>query len=109
MGGRVSGMRALLSLPLKRRNGRSMAEARTAIVTGAGKRVGAHIAEALVSDGWNVIAHVHHADDQVPNGAVKAVADLTNAKCAEIIFAAADGPVSLLINNAARFAWDGFG
>jgi len=86
-----------------------MAEGRTAIVTGAGKRVGAHLAEALLSDGWNVVAHVHHADDQVPKGAAKVVADLTNPDCAEIIFAAVKAPVSLLINNAARFAWDGFG
>jgi NAD(P)-dependent dehydrogenase (short-subunit alcohol dehydrogenase family) len=83
----------------------------TAIVTGAGKRVGAEIARALVEQGWNVIAHVHHADDEVPRGAEKVVADLAEADCAETVFAAAAGqtPVSLLVNNAARFAWDGFG
>jgi len=82
---------------------------RTAIVTGAGKRVGAHLAGALVSDGWAVIAHVHHADDEVPEGATKVVADLADVDCADRIFAVAEGPISLLINNAARFAWDGFG
>lgn len=84
---------------------------RTAIVTGAGKRVGAVIAEALLADGWSVIAHVHHGDDSVPAGATKAVADLTDPACAEMIFDAAVSlpPVRLLINNAARFAWDGFG
>jgi NAD(P)-dependent dehydrogenase (short-subunit alcohol dehydrogenase family) len=83
----------------------------TAIVTGAGKRVGAAIAAALVEQGWRVVAHVHHAEDEVPAGATKVVADLADPDCAEIIFAAADGlpPVRLLINNAARFAWDGFG
>jgi NAD(P)-dependent dehydrogenase (short-subunit alcohol dehydrogenase family) len=86
-----------------------MAEGRTAIVTGAGKRVGAHLAEALLGDGWKVVAHVHHADDEVPEGAAKVVADLADPDCAEIIFAAVDGRVSLLVNNAARFAWDGFG
>ena len=86
-----------------------MAEGRTAIVTGAGKRVGAHLAEALLGDGWTVVAHVHHADDEVPEGAAKIVADLADPNCAEIIFAAVDGRVSLLVNNAARFAWDGFG
>lgn len=88
-----------------------MAATRTAIVTGAGKRVGAAIAEALLSDGWSVVAHVHHDGDEVPAGAVKAVADLTGAACADAIFAAARGlpPVRLLVNNAARFAWDGFG
>jgi NAD(P)-dependent dehydrogenase (short-subunit alcohol dehydrogenase family) len=84
---------------------------RTAIVTGAGKRIGREIAAALVEDGWTVVAHVHHEEDTVPEGAVKVVADLAQPDCAERIFAAADGlpPVRLLINNASRFAWDGFG
>jgi NAD(P)-dependent dehydrogenase (short-subunit alcohol dehydrogenase family) len=87
-----------------------MESERTAIVTGAGKRVGADIARALVGDGWNVIAHVHHPADKVPSGAVKVVADLAQPDCADVIFAAAaDQPVRLLVNNAARFAWDGFG
>lgn len=84
---------------------------KTAMVTGAGKRVGREIAAALIEDGWSVIAHVHHDSDDVPAGAVKAVADLAEPRCAEKIFTAAEGlpPVRLLINNAARFAWDGFG
>jgi NAD(P)-dependent dehydrogenase (short-subunit alcohol dehydrogenase family) len=88
-----------------------VAEARTAIVTGAGKRVGASIARALADAGWSVVAHVHHEADQVPAGTVKVVADLTDPDCAETVFAAANGlsPVRLLVNNAARFAWDGFG
>jgi len=83
----------------------------TAIVTGAGKRVGAIIAEALVRDGWKVVAHVHHAEDDVPSGCVRVVADLADPASPEAIFAAADGlpPIRLLVNNAARFAWDGFG
>jgi NAD(P)-dependent dehydrogenase (short-subunit alcohol dehydrogenase family) len=86
-------------------------ETRTAIVTGGGKRVGEAIVRALLEDGWAVVAHVHQVDDAVPQGSVKAVADLTEAKCAGRIFAAADGlpPVRLLVNNAARFAFDGFG
>jgi NAD(P)-dependent dehydrogenase (short-subunit alcohol dehydrogenase family) len=86
-----------------------MDERRTAIVTGAGKRVGAEIARSLLADGWSVVAHVHHTDDEVPAGAVKVAADLADPGCADAIFAAADGPVTLLVNNAARFAWDGFG
>ena len=84
---------------------------RTAIVTGAAKRVGAVIAAELVADGWTVIAHVHHADDTVPDGAVKAVAELSETGCAAAIFAAAEGlpPVGLLVNNAARFAGDELG
>ena len=87
-----------------------MAAKQTAIVTGAGKRLGAHLAQALLSDGWAVIAHVHHAEDEVPGAATKVVADLADPNCADVIFAAAgDRSVGLLINNAARFAWDGFG
>ena len=88
-----------------------MEEQRTAIVTGAGKRVGADLVSALVERGWTVIAHVRRDGDQVPKGARPVVADLDSPNCAERIFAAAKDlpPVRLLINNAARFAWDGFG
>jgi len=88
-----------------------MSEARTAIVTGAGKRVGAAITQGLLDDGWQVAAHVHHQGDDVPDRAVKVVADLADPGCAEAIFAAASDlpPVRLLVNNAARFAHDGFG
>ena len=88
-----------------------MTDKRTAIVTGAGKRVGAAIAEALLAKGWTVVAHIHHDSDAVPAGAVKVAADLQDPACAERILAAAEGlpPVRLLVNNAARFAWDGPG
>lgn len=83
----------------------------TAIVTGGGKRVGEVIARALVDDGWTVIAHVHREEDPVPEGAGRVVADLAEADCAKRIFAASAGkpPVRLLVNNAARFAYDAFG
>jgi NAD(P)-dependent dehydrogenase (short-subunit alcohol dehydrogenase family) len=88
-----------------------MTPERTAIVPGAGKRVGAAIASALVAEGWSVLAHVRRNTDEVPDGADKAVADLADPDCAQTIFAAASGlpPVRLLVNNAARFGWDGFG
>jgi NAD(P)-dependent dehydrogenase (short-subunit alcohol dehydrogenase family) len=79
---------------------------RVAIVTGAAKRVGRVIAEALLQDGWLVVAHVHGGADDVPDGAVRAVADLAISDCAERIFAACPTSPSLLINNAARFAPD---
>lgn len=84
---------------------------KTAIVTGGGKRVGEAIVRALLEDGWNVIAHVHHEADIVPDGAIKAVAELADPDCAQRIFAAAVGhaPVRLLINNAARFGLDRLG
>jgi len=86
-------------------------ELRTAIVTGGGKRVGAALAGVLIDDGWTVVAHVHHEDDSVPTRAVSVAADLAEADCATRIFAATAGlpPVRLLVNNAARFAFDGFG
>lgn len=86
-------------------------EPRTAIVTGAGKRVGAVIAQTLLDDGWAVVAHVHDSADDVPAGAVKVAAELSDPACAETIFEAAGGlpPVRLLANNAARFARDSFG
>src|SRR4051794_22824632 len=59
---------------------------RTAIVTGAGKRVGAEIVRALLDDGWSVVAHVHHEADDPPPGSVKIVADLMDLSCAETIF-----------------------
>ena len=85
-------------------------QSRTAIVTGAGKRVGAVIAAGLVADGWAVVAHVHKPEDQVPPGSVKVVAELPDRLCADTIFPAADDlpPVRLLLNNAARCARDGF-
>ena len=84
---------------------------RTAIVTGGGKRVGAAITKSLLADGWTVLAHVHHAEDSVPDGAARVVADLQASDGAEKIFTATAGlpPVTLLVNSAARFAWDGLG
>jgi NAD(P)-dependent dehydrogenase (short-subunit alcohol dehydrogenase family) len=81
---------------------------RTAIVTGAGKRVGLAIAEALLADGWAVVAHVRSDGDPVPDGARKVAADLAEPDCAGQIFAALDGlpPPRLLVNNAARFMPD---
>jgi NAD(P)-dependent dehydrogenase (short-subunit alcohol dehydrogenase family) len=83
----------------------------TAIVTGGGKRVGEAIVRALLDDGWSVVAHVHQDGDAVPDGAIKVVADLGEADCAERIFQATDSlpPVRLLVNNAARFVEDRFG
>lgn len=88
-----------------------MTDERTAIITGAGKRVGAHVAAALVERGWTVLAHVRTEGDPVPKGAVSVAADLADPGCAEAIFAAAESlpPVRLLVNNASRFAWDSLG
>lgn len=83
---------------------------RVAIVTGAGKRVGRHLAEGLLADGWQVVAHVRRAGDDVPAGAIRVVADLADgARAADAIIAACPAPPSLLVNNAARFAEDRLG
>jgi NAD(P)-dependent dehydrogenase (short-subunit alcohol dehydrogenase family) len=86
-----------------------MAERRTAIVTGSGKRVGREIAQALIDDGWDVVGHVHHDSDNPPDGSTKIATDLCSPDSADRIFEAARGmpPVRLLINNAARFSRDG--
>ena len=85
-----------------------MDKPRTAIVTGAARRVGRAIAEALAADGWTVVAHVRRDEDQVPHGAVKVAAELGAEDCAERVFAALGGLAAptLLVNNAARFAED---
>lgn len=81
---------------------------RTAIVTGAARRVGAEIAAALRDDGWTVLAHVRRDSDPVPPGTAKIAADLRDHDCAARIFAAAAEfpPIGLLVNNAAVFSPD---
>jgi NAD(P)-dependent dehydrogenase (short-subunit alcohol dehydrogenase family) len=85
-----------------------MEQERTAIVTGAGRRVGREIACSLLADGWAVIAHVRDDDDSVSDGAVRVAADLEDIDSAERIFAAGAGlpPIRLLVNNAAVFIHD---
>lgn len=85
-----------------------MTEKRTAIVTGGGKRIGEHLVHVLLDQGWTVVAHVRHEEDEVAPGAVKAVAELSRIDCADRIFAVCVKlpPIRLLVNNAARFAWD---
>lgn len=82
---------------------------KVAIVTGAGKRVGRALARGLLNDGWQVVAHVRREADEVPAGAVRAVADLAQGReAAAAILAACPEPPSLLVNNASRFAVDSF-
>jgi NAD(P)-dependent dehydrogenase (short-subunit alcohol dehydrogenase family) len=77
-----------------------------AIVTGGGKRAGRTIVERLLGDGWTVVAHVRSPEDEVPAGAVRAIADLADPSCAEAVLAACPAQPDLLVNNAARFAHD---
>ena len=80
---------------------------KVAIVTGAGKRVGRVLAEGLLVDGWQVVAHVRRKEDEVPDGAIPVAADLAQGReAAAAILAACPQPPKLLVNNASRFAVD---
>ena len=81
IGGRLSGMTRSCHCALADAIQPAMPrEPSTAIVTGASKRVGRVIAEALLADGWTVVAHVHHDGDEVPEGAVEVAADLADRR-----------------------------
>ncbi|NJC34344.1 NAD(P)-dependent dehydrogenase (short-subunit alcohol dehydrogenase family) [Sphingomonas jejuensis] len=89
---------------------------RTAIVTGAGRRIGRALAEALGADGWTVLLHCNRSvdgamalRDSLGAGRV-VVADLVDPNAPAHIVAALDGlpPPALLVNNASLFDLDGF-
>ena len=96
-----------------------MTDIKTALVTGAGKRIGKAVALALADNGYNVVLHYRSsradadavADEIVRTGAKAACvkADLSKeAETAALIGAANDalGPISLLINSASVFEAD---
>ena len=87
---------------------------RTAIVTGAAKRIGAEMARALAADGWDVLIHYRHSADEaralaetLPR-ARSVAADLAAADGADRVIAALDGmpPPALLVNSASSFLYD---
>jgi NAD(P)-dependent dehydrogenase (short-subunit alcohol dehydrogenase family) len=92
---------------------------RAALVTGAGKRIGRAIAEALAADGYAVAVHYHGS-----KAAAEAVVDAVTARGGRAVALAADladegaverlvpracdalGPLGILVNNASVFEND---
>ncbi len=92
---------------------------RTALVTGAARRIGRALALALGEDGWDVAVHYHRSRDdaesvvrEVRAHGVHSMAiecDLGEAQAAARLVPEAArklGPLSLLVNNASRFEYD---
>lgn len=97
-----------------------MAQARkTALVTGAAKRIGKAIVEDLAAHGFSVAIHCHESRTEADElarsilsaGGRAAVvqADLTDMRAASALLdhaAGAVGPIRLLVNNASTFEED---
>ena len=89
---------------------------RTALVTGAGRRIGAVIALALARAGYGVVLHAHHSREDAERlaGAINGaggrarivLADLADHEAVRGIISAAFGPLALLVNNAGEFEPD---
>jgi NAD(P)-dependent dehydrogenase (short-subunit alcohol dehydrogenase family) len=86
---------------------------RTAIVTGAARRIGAEMARALAADGWHVLIHYNRSAaealvlaEEIGGSAVQA--DLADPGAAAAIMATLEAlpPPRLLVNNASRFVHD---
>lgn len=92
---------------------------KTALVTGAARRIGRAIAERLAVDGWAVAVHCHDSaeDARAVVAVIEAAggraavleADLTDGAAVEALLPAAAealGPVTALVNNASAFERD---
>ncbi|MBL6784450.1 MAG: SDR family oxidoreductase [PS1 clade bacterium] len=89
------------------------------LITGAGKRIGRALAEALAADGWAIAAHYAGSKSEAEaliaeitdmgGKAVALQADLRDAAAVQTLVAdaaAALGPLTALINNASTFERD---
>jgi NAD(P)-dependent dehydrogenase (short-subunit alcohol dehydrogenase family) len=89
--------------------------ARTAIVTGGARRIGAALCRALGQDGWHLLIHCRRSLEEAEalarelGNAAVVTADLASGESAARIMAALEGlpPARLLVNNASLFACDG--
>lgn len=93
---------------------------KTALVTGAGKRIGREIALYLAREGWDVALHCRHSSREAEALAAEIVAmsretallqaDLADAASSSALIGKAAnvlGPLSLLVHNAAVFEKEG--
>ncbi len=94
---------------------------KNALVTGAGKRIGAEIAKSLADNGWNVVVHYHNSINEVSDlvreikkskvDCIAVKCDFNDPKKVDRFFSeisSAFGKFSLLINNASAFINDKF-
>ena len=97
----------------------SKTEPKAVLITGAAKRIGRALAEALAADGWAIAAHYAGSKTEaealvadITNKGGKAVAlqaDLRDAAAVEALLPQAVealGPLTALINNASTFERD---
>ncbi|MFZ1988136.1 MAG: SDR family NAD(P)-dependent oxidoreductase, partial [Alphaproteobacteria bacterium] len=90
------------------------------LITGAGRRIGAVIAEYLGKNGWHVFVHHHASSDEAEALAARIMArggsaeilqaDLQDAAAVEALIgkcaASSKHELKALINNAAAFRYD---
>lgn len=91
----------------------------SALITGAGRRIGRAIALDMAANGWSVAVHYHHSAGEAENTvsdiahqggrAIALAADLAlESETIGLIARAAEhlGPITCLINNASIFEYD---
>ena len=84
-----------------------MSTSRMAIVTGAGKGIGAGIAAALGAAGYTVVAADRHFTGEPTNGIMRVVADITSPADRQIVLDQAlstGSDIAVLVNNAGRIS-----
>jgi len=88
---------------------------RTVLITGAAKRLGAHIARRLAADGHRPVIHYHGSRDEAAALAAELDAPMVQGDLAELdgieaLFArartAAGGSIDGLVNSASAFVFD---
>ena len=91
--------------------------ARSVLVTGGSKRIGAAISEELAREGWRVVIHYHQNADEAEEcatrigaGAVVIQADLADPAAAEALPSRAasllGAPLDAVVNNASVFEFN---